>query len=212
MTYSQLGQDLRVVEFYNKKENGYFVEIGASDGITLSNTYLLETQYKWKGVCCEPVPTRYKRLIANRPNSHCIKEAVYNKSGLVLSFDIANKYDLLSGISQHIDRHRARVDENKTTINVQTITLVDLLNKVNAPQHIDYLSLDTEGTEYEILKCFDFNRYRFGLIDIEHNNIEPRRTDIKKLLTANGYIYDGQNKWDDMYRHSSVAPRTNADR
>jgi len=60
MSYSQLGQDLEVLKFYNNKENGFFIEIGASDGLNLSNTYLLETQYKWKGICCEPIPNNFK--------------------------------------------------------------------------------------------------------------------------------------------------------
>ena len=55
-TYSQLGQDLDVIKHYNFKENGFFVEIGANDGISLSNTYLLEKKYNWKGLCIEPLP------------------------------------------------------------------------------------------------------------------------------------------------------------
>ena len=73
MSFSQLGQDLAVVEFYKGKEGGYFVEVGASDGIELSNSFLLETKYKWKGICCEPIPLRFQKLVVNRPNSICFK-------------------------------------------------------------------------------------------------------------------------------------------
>jgi hypothetical protein len=204
MSRSQLGQDLEVVKFYNKKENGFFIEIGASDGINLSNTYLLEMQYKWKGICCEPIPNNFEKLVKNRPNSICYKEAVYNQSGLTITFDISNNSDLLSGISEHIDKYKSRVDDNKTVIQVQTISLLDVLDKANAPSFIEYMSLDTEGSELEILKNFDFGKYTFGLIDVEHNFIEPRRTEIKNLLLSNGYIYKGANNWDDMYKHSSV--------
>ena len=204
MSYSQLGQDVEVVTFYDKKKNGYFIEIGASDGIELSNTYLLEKEYNWKGICCEPIPSRFEKLVTNRPNSICFNEALYNQSGLTITFDIANNFDLLSGISEHIDRHKCAVDANKTTIQVQTLTLQDVLEKAKAPSFIDYMSLDTEGTELEILKPFDFEKYTFGLIDIEHNYIEPRRTEIKNLLLSKGYIYKGDNKWDDMYKHHSV--------
>jgi FkbM family methyltransferase len=204
MSYSQLGQDLEVIKLYNNKENGFFIEIGASDGITLSNTYLLERQYKWNGICCEPIPNNFKKLVENRPNSLCYDKAVYNKSGLILNFDIANDYDLFSGISHHIDTHRSSVDKNKTMIQVQTISLLDLLNTSNAPPFIEYMSLDTEGSEFEILKNFDFEKYTFGLIDVEHNYNEPRRTDIKNLLLSNGYIYKGENQWDDMYKHNSI--------
>ena len=203
MSTSQLGQDLEVLKVYTNKENGFFIEIGASDGIELSNTYLLETKYNWKGICCEPIPSRFEQLVKNRPHSFCCKEAVYSQSGLTVTFDIAS-WDVLSGISTHIDKFKDKVNENKTSIQVQTITLIDLLDKVNAPSFIEYLSLDTEGTEYEILKNFDFDRYTFGLIDIEHNYIEPRRTNIRNLLTSKGYIYKGENQWDDMYIHRSV--------
>jgi len=203
MSYSQIGQDLRVVEFYNKKRNGFFIEIGASDGIFFSNTYLLEKEYDWKGICCEVVPATFEKLVVNRPNSICINEAAYNESGITLTFDVA-KDSLYSGISEHIDCWKSSVDADKTQIQVQTISLLDILEKANAPSFIEYISLDTEGSEYEILKAFDFNKYIFGLIDVEHNGIEPRRTDMRKLLVSKGYVYIGENRWDDMYKHSSV--------
>jgi FkbM family methyltransferase len=204
LSYSQLGQDLEVIKFYNNRPNGFFVEIGASDGIELSNTYLLETQFNWKGICCEPIPDVFEKCFKNRKNSICYNEAVYNQSGLEISFDIANHANLLSGISDHIDAHKSTVDFNKTTIKVKTISLTDVLDNANAPLFIEYMSLDTEGSELEILKNFNFEKYTFGLIDVEHNYIEPRRSEIKKLLLSKGYIYLGENKWDDKYKHSSV--------
>ena len=204
MSYSQLNQDLNVLRNYNNKKNGYFIEIGASDGISLSNTYLLETKYDWKGICVEPIPKQYELLIKNRPNSICYKEAVFNESNKNLIFDIANNSDMCSGISNYIDCHIELVNNNKTQIIVNTISFNDLLEKSNSPLFIEYLSLDTEGSEYEILKSVDFKKYTFGLIDVEHNYCEPRRTHIKNLLTSNGYIYIGENRWDDSYKHSSL--------
>jgi FkbM family methyltransferase len=204
MSRSQLGQDVEVIKFYNDKENGFFIEIGASDGIELSNTYLLETKYNWKGICCEPIPSRFEKLVVNRPNSICINDAVYNQSGLQVTFDIAHNFDLLSGIAEHIDCHKSTVDSNKSTVQVNTISLLDVLEKAKAPSFIDYMSLDTEGSELEILKAFNFEKYTFGLIDVEHNYIEPRRSEIKTLLLSKGYVYKGENKWDDMYKHNSV--------
>lgn len=66
------------------------------------------------------------------------------------------------------------------------------------------MSLDAEGSELEILKIFRFDKYTFGLIDVEHNHTEPIRTDIRNLLLSNGYIYIGPNHCDDMYKHSSI--------
>jgi hypothetical protein len=80
MNYSQIGQDLEVLKFYNNKTDGYFIEIGASNGINLSNTYLLEKDYHWKGICVEPIPKNFELLCKNRPNSLCCDKAVYNES------------------------------------------------------------------------------------------------------------------------------------
>lgn len=200
-SYSQIGQDIAVLEYYKNKEGGYFVEVGAADGIDLSNTYLLETKYKWKGICVEPIPEQYKKLITNRPNSKCSNDAVYYKTGITLNFDIANNGNLISGITEHIDAHKKLVDANKTTISVKTISLTDLLEQYGAPTFIEYLSLDTEGSEYEILKDFNFDKYKFGLIDVEHNFIEPRRSQIKDLLLSNGYEYVRENNFDDSYKY-----------
>ena len=198
-SYSQLGQDLDVLKFYNGKTDGYFVEIGAYNGIALSNTYLLESQYNWKGICSEPIPKQYELLTQNRLNSHCDNNALYSKSGLTLSFDVAND-NFFSGISDHIDVEKYYiVNNNKTQINVTTITLTELLEKYDAPSFIEYLSIDTEGSELEILKGCDFNKYKFGFITIEHNYVEPRRTEIRNFLTSKGYSYFKENKWDDDY-------------
>ena len=62
MSKSQLGQEIKVINFYKEKKNGYFIEIGASDGIELSNTYLLESEYKWNGICIEPIPIKYQKF------------------------------------------------------------------------------------------------------------------------------------------------------
>ena len=111
---------------------------------------------------------------------------------------------MFSGLSSTIDRHRDRVDKNKETIKVTTLSLTDLLDKYAMPSFIEYLSLDTEGSELDILKTFNFNKYRFGLIDIEHNFIEPRRSQIRQLLKSNGYNFVMANQFDDCYRHSSI--------
>lgn len=204
MSYSQLGQDLEVIKFYNEKNDGFYIEIGASDGIGYSNTYLLEKEYNWRGICVEPIPFKFELLCKNRTNSFCCSDAVYNESDKEVVFDIANNCDHLSGIANYIDFHKNRVNQNKTTIIVKTITLNDLLDKYNSPTWIDYLSLDTEGSELEILKSVDFNKYTFGLIDVEHNFVEPRRTQIKNLLTSKGYEYVRENSVDDCYKYKEI--------
>tara|TARA_R110000868_G_scaffold120055_1_gene318795 strand:+ start:20 stop:637 length:618 start_codon:yes stop_codon:yes gene_type:complete len=205
MSNSQIGQDTAVLAFYKQKRNGYFVEIGAYDGVALSNTLVLEKEYGWTGILSEVVPVRFKDLLNNRPNCHNDNNAVYSKSNLNLVFDVANNSNMLSGISKHIDAHKNTVNANKTQIKVNTISLTDLLDKYNAPSFIDYISLDTEGSELEILMGLDYARYTVGYFDIEHNHVEPRRSHIKSLLKSHGYIYLRENKFDDIYIHNSLA-------
>lgn len=202
-SFSQLGQDLKVLEQLENKQNGYFVEIGASDGILLSNTFLLEKNYQWKGICVEPLPSKFKKLQQNR-KCHCANYAVYKKSNEIVNFDISNDDDMLSGISTDIDKYFTKVKNNKTTIQVDTISFTDLLKNYDAPKHMDYLSLDTEGSEFHILQSLDFEIYSFSIIDIEHNYVENKRKQIRDLLSSKGYIYDGENQFDDHYIHPCI--------
>jgi FkbM family methyltransferase len=201
--YSQIKQDLKVLSFYNNKQNGYFVEIGANDGVTLSNTYLLEKDYNWNGICVEALPDKFNELVKNRKSIN-INKAVFHKTGEILQFSSDN---LLSGITDKIDAHLG--SKNKEQISVETMTLNDILEQNNAPRFIDYISIDTEGSELEILKSVDFNKYTFGLIHVEHNSVEPRRTYMKTYLLENGYLYKGENKFDDEYIHNSLAANIN---
>jgi FkbM family methyltransferase len=207
MSKSQLKQDLNVLEYYNFKKRGYFVDIGASDGISLSNTYMLEKDYNWNGICVEPILNDFNILISNRKNSICVNKAVYNISDTKMKFAIKN-FNMCSGLIETMDNQviidnkvydRSVNYDLKEIIDVYTITLNDLLEQSNAPLYIDYLSLDTEGSELEILKSVDFSRYKFGIIDVEHNFVEPRRSQIRNLLESNGYKFNVENNFDDNY-------------
>ena len=196
---SQLKQDIFVLSETNFKQDGYFVEFGATDGITLSNTYLLETKFNWRGIVAEPLKSKYSELIKNR-TCHVEDLCVWSESGKVLEFNETPNSDF-STINQfsssdfHIESRRGG-----NIFNVETISLYDLLEKYNAPRYIDYLSIDTEGSEYEILKNFDFEKYAFKVITCEHNHTEMRDK-IFTLLTSNGYIrkFENLSQWDDWY-------------
>lgn len=197
-SYSQLNQDLNVISFFNNNYDMYFIDIGANDGKTLSNTFLLEQKYNWKGICSEPLPKVFKELIKCR-SVICDNNAVFSESNLELEFSECN---LFSGITNFIDAHKQIKKSNQ--IIVKTITLQKLLDKYKAPKIIQYFSLDTEGTELEILKSVDFSTYTFLYINLEHNYVEPIRSEMRKLLLNNGYLYKGENKWDDDYIHEST--------
>lgn len=197
MSYSQLDQDLNVISFFGKKINLFFLDIGAFDGITISNTYLLEKEFKWNGLCVEPLPDEFKKLCECR-NVQCDNSAIYSESGLLLEFSNSS---LFSGITS-VNYNNTYLNNNNL-IMVKTITLDDLLKNYKAPSIIHYLSLNTEGSEFEIIKFFNFNKYIFLYINIQHNYGEPIRTNIRNLLLNNGYLYKGENQWDDDYIHES---------
>jgi hypothetical protein len=80
------------------------------------------------------------------------------------------------------------------------VSLLDLLKFHNAPRYIDFLSVDTEGSEFEILNAFDFREYRFGAITVEHN-YAPQRKEVIALLTSNGYrqVHSELSDFDDWF-------------
>jgi FkbM family methyltransferase len=201
-SYSQLGQDLDVLKLYSNKQIGTFIEIGASDGKILSNTYLLE-QMGWTGICVEPIPEKFELLQKNRKSIN-VNKAVYNVSGQDINFTVALE-SLLSGITSEIDTHRSVITTG-TSISIKTITLNDLIQEHGLPNFIEYLSLDTEGSEYTILKAVDFSKYTFGTIHVEHNGRMPKRQYIRSLLTSNGYTFLQEKLWDDYYVHNSLIP------
>ena len=116
--------------------------------------------------------------------------------------DILEKNPELSGLSINFEKDsNSELRKNTSIKEVETITLNDLIEDNLPNKNIDYISIDTEGSEFEIIKNFNFNRHKVEIFTIEHNFIEKKRNDIFKLLTTNNYIRIFQNlsKWDDWY-------------
>ncbi len=202
-SYSQLGQDRWVLEKLKDKRGGYFVEFGASDGVLLSNTLVLEQEYGWRGLLAEPNPQYFESLKNYRSctiSSACISGC----SGEIVDFVLAKEY---GGIRDHMykDKHAARrqayADEGKI-IQLQTTSLEDFLLSNDAPREIDYLSMDTEGSEFEILRNFPISDWTIHCITVEHNN-GVNREPIRRLLSDAGYVFESV-KWDDWFYKPSA--------
>jgi FkbM family methyltransferase len=196
---SQLRQDLFVLLETDFKENGFFVEFGATNGVDLSNTHILEKEFHWNGILAEPARAWHTDLQKNRSCS-IEMNCVWSDSDSILDFNETNETEL-STITKYKDNDWASKKRQHGTIYpVSTISLVDLLIKHNAPKVVDYLSIDTEGSEYQILSNFNFDAYQFRVITCEHN-YTPMREQIYDLLTSNGYQrkYVELSKWDDWY-------------
>lgn len=179
---SESGQDFFVLDQLYYKQNGYFVDIGASDGITGSNTYILEKFYKWNGICVDPNPSTLKSLCGSRDviiSDLC----VHSETGKVLPFQYLEDqtqfygWNFRSGIKGVIEDP----GDDFSEINVLSVSLQDLLKLYRAPSVIDYISLDVEGNELAILENFDFNSYHINCLTVEHDSGEQQQK-IRNLL------------------------------
>ena len=184
---SQLLQEVFVLSVLQGKRGGYFIEAGASDGIDCSNTYLLEKSFGWSGLLVEPSDTQFSQLSSNR-NSTLTNAALWSESDLKLQFTETHSPGLSTITSlkdmDFLSKERTVFKEYE----VKTISLTDLVKRNDAPHVIDYLSLDTEGSEYEILKDFDFSNYSFNVISVEHAWNALNRKLVTTLLQNRGYI------------------------
>jgi len=186
-------QDVFVGEYFKWKRGGYFVDVGAYDGRHISNTYQLEKVLGWTGICVEPLEHAFRALRGHR-KCVCVQAAAYSVNGIEMPFCSS---DLLAGLEGHIDRHMEALKAPRIT--VKTRTLANLFVEHRAPSEIDYLSIDTEGSELEVLKGIDWERHTFGFISLEHNFVEPRRSEMRKFLEARGYRHLRENLFDDDY-------------
>ena len=198
---SQRQQDFLALWINAKVERSerFFVEFGATDGISYSNTFLLEKQFGFDGILAEPGKENHRRLHTNR-NVAISHQAVWSESNLRINFleSQNSEYSTLSGF-QDMDQ-LSKLRANSHEYEVDTISLEDLLVEYDAPRHISYLSIDTEGSEYEIIKKFNFDLYSFGFISIEHNFTANREL-IYDLLFKSGYrrVLTEISQFDDWY-------------
>lgn len=192
---SQHKQDEFIVNYFKGKQNGVFVDIGAHDGITLSNTYVLEKELNWSGICVEPMHHEYVKLAQNR-NCVLYNCACYDTNGIekftMLEYD--GYPDMLSGIAKdisfkhmgHILSEQSIIGGVRKVIDVQTRILNELLDENNMFE-IDFLSIDTEGSEYKILKSIDFNHFHFKVIIYENGESEHDKRDFLKSKNFSFY-------------------------
>ena len=207
---AQLRQDLFVLNELQFKREGFFVEFGATNGIDLSNTFLLEKKFNWRGILAEPARCWHEELMKNRS---CIinTDCVWHESGRTIQFIEASEGELstIHGYEGN-DLHSSKRNESMV-YDVSTISLIELLHKYDCPKKIDYLSIDTEGSEFDILRTFPFDEFTFSVITVEHNYSSTREP-IQKLLKLNGYVHVNQeiSMFDDWFVHeSSIAQARN---
>lgn len=203
---SQIFQDVFVLHVLGTARPGFFVDFGATDGVFLSNSHLLESAHGWRGICAEPARNWHAALRANRPAALIDTRCVWTETGREITFRETDAKELSTIDSFAGSDANARQRSGARTYAVTTVSLDDLLAEHRAPAPFDYLSIDTEGSEYDILRAFDLRRYMPRVITVEHN-FTPRRRDIHALLTAAGYrrVLTEVSQFDDWYLAPGVA-------
>ncbi len=192
---SQTAQDIFVLSVFGPSFQGQFVEAGACDGEQASNTFLLEQKFGWSGVLVEPNDYWRDRELVKKRECHWFHGCL---AGTVGHVEFINYHaPELSGIKSHFRKRKKNQGTEKLK---ESINIVTLMAKFNMPR-IDYLSLDTEGSEYEILEAINLATNQIGVITVEHNFNNINREKIFVYLTKFGYqrVFTSLSNQDDWY-------------
>lgn len=161
---------------------GIFFEVGANDGISQSNTLVLEKKLKWNGILVEPIPSSYEQLKLNRPNCKLFNNFLCNdkkQKKIIMKYDHGDKLMASVYIKKFFEFKRFK------KVEVESANFNSIVEKSNFKQ-IDFLSLDVEGFEIEILKSIDFEKYEPYVILIEV--WKEKSFEIFDFLTKKNYI------------------------
>lgn len=203
---SQYGQDKWVVKTLKGLRNGFFVECGAYTGFALSNTYALEKDFGWTGICVEPNDRIFKILQEKR---ECITDN--SCVGADRSTCQFAEVGTLGGIvSSYAAKHKQRIEKaqgkawKQAIVTKGVVPLSDVLKRHSAPRLLDYLSLDVEGGELPIVETFPWGTYTFKLMTIEHNNYDGVLTKMIAILKPHGYRLVKNTHGDGYFVHRSL--------
>jgi Methyltransferase FkbM domain len=196
--HGQLHQDEWVARTFGVRP-GVFLEAGAGDGVHMSNTLVLERTFGWTGLCVEPSSDFV--ALARQRTCKVDDSVLSDVSGKRVLFKQDEEHPYFNGIVDCMDAQKHRPGSNAERT---TSSLEDVLSNKDMPQRIDYVSLDTEGSELFILRGFPFHTHSIGLLTVEHNGEEPKRTQIQDLLRHNGMRRVASVRWDDWYVNTDL--------
>ena len=174
---SQNGQDLFALLSNDFKKGGVFIEFGAYDGVIFSNTYLLEKQFGWNGILIDPIPSHFESMKINRKCKLIHGAITVEKQDSVLIEELP-----ASDLSTSVNKRKLF----KKIHEVKAFTLLEIIDLNLTSNEIDFLSIDIEGNDLDILKSLDLNRYKIKAVCVEHNFREGS-DEIKDYMDKNGY-------------------------
>ena len=207
MYYSQSEEDKCLYNlFFKNKQNGIYIELGALDGILYSNTKFFEDELNWKGILIEPHPEKFKLLQQNRPNNFLFNDLVSCNNEEVTFKYFIDGHAAVSGVESTLSQHHYDVYYNNTNNNIfpqssmliKPKSLTEIIKSTNIT-HVDFLSLDVEGHEYEVLKSWDFS-IPIDVILIETLGVQPERDQLcREILLSNNYKFMQPFKHNEIY-------------
>ena len=190
--FSQNGEDHFAHSVLGRPSSGFFVEVGAFDGVFLSGTYAFEL-LGWRGICVEPHPRFVQLCQANRPNSSCVHAACVGADGPAEIEFLAESLGIYSGVS--VDRARMEAKYQSLgkemafdLVRVPARTLGSILEAHDAPR-IDLMTVDTEGSEIEVLGAVDLDRYSPRVLIVEANGGNAGEAALKRFLRDRGFTF-----------------------
>ena len=187
--YSQQGEDIYVYRnFINKiAPDGIFVELGAMNGVTYSNTKFFEDALQFSGTLIEPTD-QYHNLVVNRPNCKCHNVAVNRKTELVKflgNYATAGLVDTMSTKFRNY-WHSGATEANEYFVNGEP--MCDILKK-SGVEYIDFISIDVEGGEQVVLETMDFSLPIYVVcIELDGHNVEKDAI-CRHILAKNGFTF-----------------------
>lgn len=179
-----------VWRFFSEKTDGYFIDVGANDPQNMSQTWLLESK-GWRGILVEPLPDLAERLRQQRPRSRVVQAACGSKEHPATVELHESEFCMHSGVNRHA------IDARERYVAVHTVTMLSLdeiLAQEGNPK-VDYVSIDVEGMELEVLQGFDLRRHAPSLLLVEDHLFNLR---THRHLCREGYRLvkrTGLNNW-----------------
>ena len=200
---SQSGQDKYVKEvFFNNKKDGFFIEIGAYDGITGSNCFHFEKYLNWRGIALEPSIIQFEKLKKNR-KCKLINEAVSSEIKDVEFIEVTEGLTQMSGINETYFKRNSEIISKNDTSKMKTLNIKTTIFEKIAPQNveIDYLSIDIEGGEMDLLNSINFEKNIIKVISVE-NNI-PKEQNFKNFFDEKNFIYIDRIGQDEIFYNNN---------
>uniref|UniRef100_A0A6C0H9V6 Methyltransferase FkbM domain-containing protein n=1 Tax=viral metagenome TaxID=1070528 RepID=A0A6C0H9V6_9ZZZZ len=207
MYYSQCQEDEYLnLKYFKNKQNGVYIELGALDGLLYSNTKFFEDSLNWKGILIEPHPNKFELLKQIRPNNFLFNDLVSCYTEPLKFKYFVDIHAAVSGVEDTFTHFHYteffNKEQNKflpqNTIYIKPKTLTDIIKSTNIT-YIDFLSLDVEGHEYEVLQSWDFS-VPIHLILIEVLGVQPDREELcRQILLKNGYTFMEKFKHNEIY-------------